>query len=581
MKKLLILLLFISSLNAFAATYYVATTGSNGNAGTFSSPWATLTYAASTASPVTAGDVVYVAAGSYTGTVTFEESGTFNAPISYIGYTTTPGDQPTLLVNNTNPYAAYSSSVMPTYTGASRSTGTCFDMEDSQYITVKNFQITNYSSAVFMGGTTPKVGIGLYNVNCMALGNITTSDYDGFGIRMGVLSTKFANYNLIKSCLVVNAAAEGINVCGDYNIIEDCKVYSNSSNDTIGSDYFITLQGSYNIVKYCKAEQNTAGPPYGTHGFTIKGNASQVIDDGDPYDPIKPTWNKFLYCTVRNIGEGFTFRHRWVTNNLAYGCTAIGTHTGSSGSSGDGNGACFRDGASYNIVDKMTVDSCYAALEFVDTVEDGDTGGSPPGHPGNGNKFINSKISNCYFGVLFSENGVASDAGDNLISNCSFYLTRIFFYCGRRCTTMNYKNNIFYGNFDTGQAGNFRSYTYSSDVTGSQFVHNVFYKMTNGMPGGFVESTTGGLTSDPLYVNVTTRDLHLQSGSPCIDAATTIVAETRLDSPTCHFSNPNINNVIWIDNNKQHIRNVPHATFDFDGKKQPTGAAVDIGCYEY
>ena len=61
-------MLLTSTICSYATTYYVATTGNNGNAGTSTgSAWATLTYAMGGSSPVTAGDTVYVNAGIVTG----------------------------------------------------------------------------------------------------------------------------------------------------------------------------------------------------------------------------------------------------------------------------------------------------------------------------------------------------------------------------------------------------------------------------------------------------------------------------------------------------------------------------------
>ena len=66
MKRLLILPLLLLSLTLGATKYYIATTGNNGNDGSSGSPWATLAYACTQAT--TAGDTIYVNAGTYTET---------------------------------------------------------------------------------------------------------------------------------------------------------------------------------------------------------------------------------------------------------------------------------------------------------------------------------------------------------------------------------------------------------------------------------------------------------------------------------------------------------------------------------
>ncbi len=76
---------------ARAADYYVATTGSDGNAGTMDAPWGTLQKAATTA---VAGDTVWIRGGTYAITapassgagINFSKSGTAAANINYFAY---------------------------------------------------------------------------------------------------------------------------------------------------------------------------------------------------------------------------------------------------------------------------------------------------------------------------------------------------------------------------------------------------------------------------------------------------------------------------------------------------------------
>ena len=80
---------FIPSVVTHAATYYVATTGNNGNPGTNSKPWQTVAYAAS---KMVAGDTTYVKGGTYKeGTIRLGKSGTSSAPIKLLNV---PGQYP-------------------------------------------------------------------------------------------------------------------------------------------------------------------------------------------------------------------------------------------------------------------------------------------------------------------------------------------------------------------------------------------------------------------------------------------------------------------------------------------------------
>ncbi len=75
--------------------------------------------------------------------------------------------------------------------------------------------------------------------------------------------------------------------------------------------------------------------------------------------------------------------------------------------------------------------------------------------------------------------------------------------------------------------------------------NNGYYSLSAWQNGSGKDQNS--IASDPLLVNTTNQDFHLQSGSPCIDAGTT-------------------------------LSEVPD---DFAGNVRPSGSAYDIGAYEY
>ena len=80
---------FLPAVSAYAATYYVATTGSDSNPGASSSPWRTVRYAVS---KMVAGDTTYVRGGTYNESgIQFKRSGTSAAPIKLLN---APGQFP-------------------------------------------------------------------------------------------------------------------------------------------------------------------------------------------------------------------------------------------------------------------------------------------------------------------------------------------------------------------------------------------------------------------------------------------------------------------------------------------------------
>src|ERR1700678_1442027 len=108
------------------ATYYVSTSGSDSNPGTLAAPWLTIQKAANTA---TAGATVYVFGGVYTEIVSFPNSGTAKAPITFQSY---PGQ--TAIIDGTGLTVSGTQGLI-TISGA------------LSYITVSGFELRNLSTS--------------------------------------------------------------------------------------------------------------------------------------------------------------------------------------------------------------------------------------------------------------------------------------------------------------------------------------------------------------------------------------------------------------------------------------------------
>ncbi len=91
---------FALAAGAFPATFYVATTGNDGNNGSLATPWATLQHAVETIAP---GDVIQVQPGTYVG-CRIENSGTAAQPKTLLG-------GPGVLVNAAGPKNKHSSNI--------------------------------------------------------------------------------------------------------------------------------------------------------------------------------------------------------------------------------------------------------------------------------------------------------------------------------------------------------------------------------------------------------------------------------------------------------------------------------------
>jgi parallel beta-helix repeat protein len=191
-----LVLFFSLAVNAFAATYYVATTGNNNNPGTEAQPWATLTYAES---QLSSGDTLIVRGGTY--------NETLNINVSNTTIQNYPGETPVIDGGGTLPGAGeYGSLVRISYTTGG--------------ITLDGFEIKN-SDAI----------------------GITVKQTDG---------------NTIKNCIIHDVDRQGIVVDTNANntLIEDCVIHEhNLFWPGSGSDYgsgFITVRNHDTTIRRCE-----------------------------------------------------------------------------------------------------------------------------------------------------------------------------------------------------------------------------------------------------------------------------------------------------------------------------------------
>ena len=152
------------------AVYYVSTTGSDSNPGTFAAPWLTIQHAADN---VTAGATVNVRGGVYNGYVSFPNSGTESEPITFQSDPVVVGSilQPAV-IDGTGLTVSGTQGLI-TISGA------------LSYITVSGFEIRNLTSvsknAVPCGVWITGSGTGVQILNNQIHNIVTTSEKDGNG----------------------------------------------------------------------------------------------------------------------------------------------------------------------------------------------------------------------------------------------------------------------------------------------------------------------------------------------------------------------------------------------------------------
>ncbi len=377
--------------------YYVSTTGDDANDGlSESQAWRTISYAASASSPVNAGDVVYVKAGNYGAEhVAFQTNGSDTLPILFMGYTTTPGDNPDLHHAFGDPL---DSTVMPLLDANNRDSGdVAITFYHRKHIILKNFQVTQY-----------EVGIDGYDASNITLDNITAtlfgnvdSSYSGKGISLTPDGGgNGGNKNILRNCFVENAAAEGFNVVGDSNLLHHCTVYCDQNTGSAAMDYYIHIAGDYNTVDSCHAER-VGLLDHDGHGIGLKGDCQH---------------NLVKNSTAKNLSGGFYVRHRGCKYNTFDHCKSY-----------DLGGFLIRDGASHNTFKNCEGIHNESAVRFSDTDEDGGAQ-----YTGRHNVFENCIFRNTTESTIdFFYYSLESVCDSNTFKNCVFDSADYLFNCDR------------------------------------------------------------------------------------------------------------------------------------------------------
>lgn len=242
----LLILIFVATVSVSANTYYVATTGSDINAGTIDAPFATLSHAQSL---LAAGDTVYIRGGKYVipadaimgyevsslyaCVFDLKKSGTAARPICYFGY---PGERPVFDLSNVKP-------------ADKRIAG--FYLYGS-YLHLRNFDVvgiqvtitTHTQSEVFSGRN------GSHNI----IENIAI--HDGMGI--GVYIVKGSD-NLVLNCDAYN----------NYDSVSE----SGKGGNTDGFGCHVAAQYTGNVFRGCRAWRNS------DDGFDLINNYAPVTFD--------------------------------------------------------------------------------------------------------------------------------------------------------------------------------------------------------------------------------------------------------------------------------------------------------------
>ena len=298
-----------------------------------------------------------------------------------------------------------------------------------------------------------------------------------------------------KGCYARNAGMSGIIVSGDNNLIDDLYVCSVG---VPNMDYYIAVLGGNggttafplatgNVIRNSTVVRDPADSHTG-HGISIKSNGR----------PLERTLIE--HCSIDNVAQAIELRHHESRYTIARDVVATGNRSGNS------NFVTFRDDTSENTVENSLADGVYVAIQFTDNV--GEDGGNQPG--GHHNRVINTVFNNCKYAITsgcIDANGVTCtpiESTGNELLNCTFYRSDYMFGL-----------SVAYG--DTNPITNCNIFGVGSELYGpgtptKSYSHsNVWQSWVAQLPG------TSNQSVDPLFVDATKGDFHLQSSSPVRD----------------------------------------------------------------
>ncbi len=284
---------FFTVSSAHAATYYVATTGSDSNAGTESAPFRTI---AKGSQALAAGDTLYMRAGTYKETMLHKQEGfkftSGISPSAMTRYAAYPGEERKVIIRPTNkvPMLLYLAS-------------------DSAYIEIRGitFDGTNTTSLGILG--LGYSGDQLHDTHHIRFINNETFGGHSLGIR-GVNNELIGNH-------IHHSKGYGVYASGNNMLIE-----GNIIHDTGGYGIHLYKSGdnpSNNIVRN-NVFYNNGYEFYHSSNPTVKRQTPTVVINGTN----NQFYNNIIHKSYGGISVGYGANDILVANNTVYGTDTEG-----------------------------------------------------------------------------------------------------------------------------------------------------------------------------------------------------------------------------------------------------------------
>ena len=321
-------------------SFYVATTGSDANAGTLALPWKTISHAAAS-SLVQPGDTVFVRAGTYTESVNIGMSGSAAAgPVTFQNY---PGEKAILDGTGLKP---------PTDQNG------LFNVIGRSYVTIAGFEIRNYvtssSSAVPAGiwvtgsGSHIKIlnnivhdikttseasgnafGIAVYGTEAPASIDLVTIDgNEVYNLRTGGSESVNVDGNVTNFAITNNLVHDNDNIAIDaigYEGVSSNAAYDRARNGVISDNTIYNISGKSNPGE---------GNDYDADGIYVDGGTQIIIERNLIH-------NVDLGIEVASEHKGTVASFVTVRNNVIYASNITGISIGGYSSNVGGTDNCM------------------------------------------------------------------------------------------------------------------------------------------------------------------------------------------------------------------------------------------------
>jgi hypothetical protein len=456
------LLTFLAVQTVWSVDYYVAKTGSDSNSGTVVSPWLTIQKAANTA---IAGSTVNIMAGTYNEKVNINVSG--SAAFGYITFQNYGSD--TVIMDGTGLSVSGDAAML--------------NIDSKSYIRIKGLQVCNLKTStkgavpmgIFITGIAGNIEIRnnyihhIANTAAIATGG-NGRDAHGLAVYGTSGTTPISNLvidgNEIAFCtlgssesMVVNGNVDGFQITN--NVVHD--------NDNIGID--------------CIGFEGTAPTNDQARNGLVQGNTVYNITSlGNPSYPAGETCADGIYVD----GGRDIVIERNVVHHVDIGIEVASEHSGKTTT-----GVTVRS----NLIYKCN----YTGLAFGGYSA---TVGSTANCSFIGNTLIQNDTNNSWTGDI-----LVQKSHDNIVKNNIIYTSSQNIPVTNPFGITNAYNNTFdYNLYFTPGGANNSTWNWNN----KDFANFAAYKTASGQDAH-------SIFANPLFVNLTLFDIHLQDASPAVD----------------------------------------------------------------